>query len=234
MSLLTDSLLTDTAVWLSDKAHYRGVDGVPHRLAEHLLLTGVAVGAAALVALPLGLLLGHLRRGGQVVTAFANASRAVPTLGILIIFSGIAAIGIGNRAALLALALFAVPPILTNTYVGVAGVEPEALEAARGMGMTGRQVLLRVELPLALGLVVAGLRNAIVQVVATATLAAYVGGGGLGTFINRGYGQQDYPQVLGGAVCVAGLALALELGLGAVQRLVTPAPLRPGLVSRSA
>ncbi len=220
------SLLGDTAVWLGDLAHYRGDAGVPHRLLEHLALTGTAVAVAAVVALPVGLLLGHLRRGGTAVTALTNASRAVPTLGVLIVFSGIAAIGIGNRAAALALVLFAVPPILVNAYVGVAGVDRDVVEAARGMGMGPLRVLASVELPLALGLVVAGLRTAVVQVIATATLAAYVGGGGLGTFINNGYGLQDYPQVLGGAVLVAGLALVAEVVLTLVQRLATPAPLR--------
>lgn len=222
------SLLGDTAVWLGDLAHYRGVDGVPHRLVEHLALTGVAVGVAALVALPVGLLLGHLRRGGTAVTALANASRAVPTLGVLIVFSGIASIGIGNRAAALALVLFAIPPVLVNAYVGVSGVDREVVEAARGMGMSERRVLLEVELPLARGLVIAGLRTAVVQVIATATLAAYVGGGGLGTFINNGYGRQDYPQVMAGAVWVAGLALVAEVVLAALQRAATPAPLRGG------
>ena len=223
------SLLADTAVWLGDLANYRGADGVPARLAEHLALTGLAVGLAALVALPVGLLLGHRRRGATVVTALANASRSVPTLGVLIVFSSIAAIGIADRAALLALVLFAVPPILVNTFVGVSGVDAQVVEAARGIGMRPSEVLLRVELPLARGLVLAGFRTACVQVIATATLAAYVGGGGLGTFINNGYGLQDYPQVLGGAVWVAGLALAAELLLAGLQRLATPAPLRTGL-----
>lgn len=222
------SLLADAAVWLGDLAHYRGATGLPARLLEHLALTGVAVGVAALVALPVGLLLGHLRRGGAVVTALTNASRAVPTLGVLIVFSSIAGIGIGDRAAVLALVLFALPPILVNTHVGVAGVDREVVEAARGMGMGELPLLLQVELPLALPLVVAGLRTAVVQVIATATLAAYVGGGGLGTFINNGYGLQDYPQVLGGAVWVAGLALVAEVLLAGLQRLVTPAPLRGG------
>ncbi len=224
------SLLGDTGGWLGNLAHYRGTDGVPHRLLEHLALTGVAVAVAALVALPVGLALGHLRRGGTVVTALSNASRAVPTLGVLIVFSGIAAIGIGNRAAAFALVLYAIPPILVNTFVGVSGVDRDVVEAARGMGMGELRVLVSVELPLALGLVVAGLRTAVVQVIATATLAAYVGGGGLGTFINNGYGLQDYPQVLGGAVLVAALALVAELALSGVQRLVTPVPLRAGPV----
>ena len=220
------SLLGETGVWLGDLAHYRGPTGVPQRLLEHLAITAIAVGAAAALALPLGLVLGHRRQGGRVVTALANASRAVPTLGVLIVFSGIDAIGIGNRAAVVALTLFAVPPLLTNTYVGISSVDDEVIEAARGMGLTGLQTVLRIELPLALGLVVAGLRNATVQVIATATLAAYVGGGGLGTFINEGYGLQDYPQVLGGAVWVAGLALATELTLALMQRAVTPKPMR--------
>lgn len=224
------SLPGDTAVWLGDLANYRGADGVPARLIEHLALTGISVGVAALVALPIGLLLGHLRRGGTLVTALTNASRAVPTLGVLIIFSGIASIGIGNRAAAFALMLFALPPILVNTHVGVGGVDREVVEAARGMGMGELRLLMQVELPLALPLVVAGLRTAVVQVIATATLAAYVGGGGLGTFINNGYGLQDYPQVLGGAIWVAGLALAAEVVLAGLQRVVTPVPLRGGVV----
>ena len=222
------SLAGDTLVWLGDLAHYRGPDGVPTRLAEHLVLTGTAVAVAALLALPLGLLLGHLRRGGAAVTALTNASRAIPTLGVLIVFSGIPSIGIGDRAAVVALVLFAVPPLLVNAQVGVAGVDDEVVEAARGMGMGELRLLLEVELPLALGLVVAGVRTAVVQVIATATLAAYVGGGGLGTFINSGYGLQDYPQVLGGAVWIAGLALAAEVLLAGLQRLVTPVPLRGG------
>lgn len=225
------SLVGDTAVWLGDRAHYRGVDGVPHRLSEHLAITLISVGVAALVALPVGLLLGHLRRGGTVVTALTNASRAVPTFGVLIIFSAIASIGIGNRAAVLALVLFAVPPILVNAFVGVAGVDGDVIEAARGMGMGEGAVLLRVELPLALGLVVAGLRTAVVQVIATATLAAYVGGGGLGTFINNGYGRQDYPQVLSGAILVAALALVAEVAMAGLQRLATPAALRTAAVA---
>ncbi len=224
------SLPGDTAVWLGDLAHYRGADGVPHRLVEHLALTAVAVGAAVLLALPAGLLLGHARRGGAIVTALSNASRAVPTLGVLIVFSGIASIGIGNRAAVLALVLFAVPPVLVNTFVGVSGVDREVVEAARGMGMGEGRLLLSVELPLALSLVVAGVRTAVVQVIATATLAAYVGGGGLGTFINNGYGLQDYPQVLAGAVLVAALALVAEVLLAGLQRVVTPVPLRAGPV----
>jgi osmoprotectant transport system permease protein len=230
------SLLSETAVWLGDKAHYRGVDGVPHRLAEHLLLTGVAVAAAAAVALPLGLLLGHTRRGGPVVTAFANASRAIPTLGVLIIFSGIAAIGIGNRAALLALALFAIPPILTNTYAGVQAVDPNVRDAAKGMGMSATEIVRGVEFPNALPLIMSGIRSATLQVIATVTVAAYVPFlGGLGRFIKDGAGQitdlqAGYPAMVAAGLVVALLAVLVDALLNLLQRLVVS----PGVSGRFA
>ena len=222
----------DTVSWLTDPAHWHGVEGVPHRLAEHLAITGLSVGFACLIALPIAVTLGHIGRGGSVTVNLSNASRAVPTFGLLILFA-VTPIGFGNRAAVVALTLFAIPPLLTNTYVGVRGVDREVREAARGMGMTGLQLLRRVELPLALPLIAAGLRTAAVQVVATATLAAYVGGGGLGRFIADGFGQADPAMTTAGGVLVAALALTVELALAATQRRLTPGPRRhrvlPGL-----
>src|SRR4051812_12633477 len=208
--------------WILDGAHWTGVDGIPHRTYEHLVITAIAVGLACLIALPVGLLLGHLRRGGVLVLNISNVGRAIPTLAILIIFASTDAIGIGTTAAILALAVFAVPPILTNTYVGMLGVDPEAVEAARGMGMRERQVLWRVEAPLALPLVAAGLRTATVQVVATATLAALVAGGGLGRYIVDGFGLQDRPQIYGGTILVALLCIITEIVMALLQRRVTP------------
>ena len=215
----------DTVSWLTDSAHWQGVDGVPHRLAEHLAVSGLSVGIACLIALPVAVVLGHVGRGGPLAVNLSNASRAVPTFGLLILFA-VTPIGFGNRAAVVALTLFAIPPLLTNAYVGVRDVDREVREAALGMGMTGPQLLRRVELPLALPLIAAGLRTAAVQVVATATLAAYVGGGGLGRFIADGFGQADPAMTTAGGVLVAALALIVELVLAAVQRRLTPGPRR--------
>jgi osmoprotectant transport system permease protein len=215
----------DTLEWLSDPEHWRGAAGVPHRLGEHLAVSGVSIGIACLVALPLAFALGHLGRGGPLAVNLSNASRAVPTFGLLILLA-VTPVGYGNRAAVVALTLFAIPPLLTNAYIGVRDVDRDVREAARGMGMTGLQLLRRVELPLALPLVAAGLRTAAVQVVATATLAAYVGGGGLGRFIADGFGRGDMPMTVAGGVLVAALALLVELTLAGLQRRLTPGPRR--------
>jgi osmoprotectant transport system permease protein len=211
-----------TIDWLLDGAHWTGSAGIPHRLLEHAEITLAAVALACLFALPLGLVLGHFRRGGLLAINLSNAGRAIPTFAVLVIFASTDTIGIGNKAAIYALAIFAAPPILTNAYVGMVGVDPDAVEAARGMGMRERQVLLRVEMPLALPLIAAGLRTATVQVVATATLAALVAGGGLGRFVVDGFQTQDNPQVYAGALIVAVLCVLTELVLGALQRRLTP------------
>lgn len=212
--------------WLADGAHWRGTDGVPHRLVEHLAVSGISVGLACLIALPVAFALGHFRRGGSLAVNLSNASRAVPTFGLLILLA-VTPVGFGNRAAVVALTVFAIPPLLTNAYVGVRDVDPEVREAARGMGMTGLQLLRRVELPLALPLVAAGLRTAAVQVVATATLAAYVGGGGLGRLIADGFGRGDTAMTTAGGVLVAALALTVEVVLATLQRRLTPGPRGP-------
>lgn len=213
----TVSLVGDTVAWLLNGEHWAGTDGVPNRLLEHVQVSASAVGIAAMVALPIAFLLGHTRRGGGLVSGLSNASRAVPTFAVLVLLAA-TPVGFGNRATVVALVLFAVPPLLTNAYVGVRDVDREVLEAARGMGMTGLQVLRRVELPLALPLIAAGVRTAAVQVVATATLAAYVGGGGLGRFIADGFGRADPAMTVAGGVLVAALALVTELSLAGVQR----------------
>jgi osmoprotectant transport system permease protein len=218
------SLIEDTLVWLGDRAHYRGVDGVPHRLVEHLWISGAAVALGALLALPIAVWLGHSRRTGRLsdaVVSLSNASRAVPVFAVLVLLAA-TPVGFGNRATVVALTLFAIPPLLTNTFVGVREVDRDVIEAARGNGMSGAQLLRRVELPLALPLIAAGFRTAAVQVVATATLAAYVGGGGLGRFIADGFGRADPAQTAAGGVLVAALALVVELALAVLQRRLTP------------
>ena len=214
-------IVAETAAWLADPAHWSGTDGVPHRLLEHVVLSVSSVALAAVVALPVAFVLGHRGRGGSLLLTLANASRAVPTFGLLILLA-VTPVGFGNRATVVALVLFAIPPLLTNAYVGVRDVDREVREAARGMGMTGGQLLRRVELPLALPLIAAGFRTAAVQVVATATLAAYVGGGGLGRLIADGFGRADQAMTAAGGVLVALLALAVEVTLALVQRRVTP------------
>ena len=214
-------IVRDTVAWLLDGEHWTGPDGVPARLLEHLQVSVAAVVLAALLSLPLAFWLGHVRRGGLLVVGLANASRAVPTFAVLIILVA-TPVGFGDRATVVALVLFAVPAILTNAYVGVRDVDRDVRDAARGMGLSGWQVLRRVEIPLALPLVMAGIRTASVQVVATATLAAYVGGGGLGRLIADGFGRADPAMTAAGGVLVALLALVTELSLAAVQRRVTP------------
>lgn len=213
--------LGDAVVWLNDPLNWQGVKGVPHLTLEHLEISAAAVAIAAVIAFPIALLLGHTGRGGGLTVVVTNVSRAIPTLALLTVFAA-TPIGFGNRATVIALAVFAIPPLLTNTYVGIRGVDRDVVEAARGMGLSERAVLVKVEVPLALPLIAAGVRTAAVQVVATATLAALVGGGGLGTIINEGFGQRDEGQIIAGGLLVAVLALLTEVVLALVQRRVTP------------
>ena len=190
---------------------------------EQLELSAASMGVALAIAVPLGLGLGHLRRGSFLAVNVANIGRALPSLAIIAI--GLAVFGIGFTNVMVALVALAVPPMLTNAYVAVAGVDREVVEAARGMGMRALQVLLRVELPLALPLVFAGIRTAAVYVVSTATIAAVAGGGGLGDVIVN---QASYrlEGVIGAAICVTALALAADLVFGALERAASPRGLR--------
>ncbi|MCS0634871.1 ABC transporter permease [Streptomyces sp. LP05-1] len=210
--------------WLTSAAHWSGGDGVAHRLAEHLYLTGVCLALSCAVALPVALVLGHLGRGGALAVNLANAGRAVPTFAVLVLLLLSPIGGWGSWPTVIALVLFAVPPLLTNGYTGMRGVDRDVVRAARGMGMTGRQLLLRVELPLALPLVLTGVRIAAVQLVATATVAALAGGGGLGRIITAGFNTASTPQVIAGAFLVAGLALLVEGAFALVQRFASAHP----------
>lgn len=196
---------------------------------EHVTLSGAAIGVALAIGLPLGIGLGHVHRGSFVAVNVGNLGRALPSLAVIAF--GLPLFGISFTNVLAALVVLAVPPILTNAYVAVAGVDRDAVEAARGMGMSESDILRRVELPLALPLLFAGIRTAAVFVVATATIAAIAGGGGLGDII---VDQASYrlPGVIGASLCVVALAFAVDLTFAAVQRLVTPRGLRatrPGL-----
>lgn len=212
--------------WLTDPAMWIGPAGIRARVVEQVLMTVAAVGLAALIALPAGIAAGHTRRFGSLVTNVANLGRAIPTFALLLLFASISAIGVGFLAALLALVLFAVPPIVVNAYTGVRSVDPAVRDAGCGMGMDSRSLLWTVEIPMASGLLAAGLRTALVQTAATATLAAFVGGGGLGRFILDGFGRQDTAMVFGGVILVAALVGILELIMAGAQRLLTPIGVR--------
>ena len=215
----------DAFVYLNDPFNWLRRGGILDLLAEHVRISAAAVLLAALVALPLGVLLGTTGRGGGAVVVLSNVSRAVPTLALLTVFA-VTPLGFSDTATVLALALFAFPPMLTNTFVGFREVDRDVREAARAMGMARGQIVSRVEFPLALPLVMTGIRTAAVQVVATATLAALVGGGGLGRIINLGFGQQDYAVMIAGALLVAALALLTELLLVLLSAALTPGPRR--------
>lgn len=217
-------VLRDAVTWLNDPLNWTGRDGVLALGADHLRISALAVLLAALVALPLGVWLGHRRRGGVVTVVAANTSRALPTFALLTIFASTGLFG--ATATVLAVAVFAVPPILSNTFTGLMEVDADVRDAARGVGMSGGRSLALVELPLALPLVGAGLRTATTQVLATVPLAALVGGSSLGSIIVQGMALQRYGQVVAGALLVAGLCLVVEGVLAAVQRAVTPAPMR--------
>jgi osmoprotectant transport system permease protein len=216
---------SDAVVYLNDPFNWTRRGGILELLVEHMTISVVAVLAAMVLALPLGIALASTGRGSGIVVVLSNVSRAVPTLALLTLFA-VSPIGFGNRATTIALAVFAFPPILTNTFVGFRDVDDDVREAARGMGLTRRQVITRVELPLALPLVMTGIRTAAVQVVATAGLAALVGGGGLGQLVNLGFGQQDYGLIIAGALVIAAVALLTELVLVVLAWAVSPGPRR--------
>jgi len=212
------------AKWFTDSANWHGADGIPHRLAEHLSICGLSLLVALVVSLPIGITLGHLRKGGTFAQNIANLGRAVPSLAILIV--AVPIVGIGARPAELALIALSIPPLLTNTYVGMATIDEDVRDAARGLGMTGWQAAWRAELPLALPLILAGVRTAAFQVVATATLAAVVAYGGLGRYIVDGLAVRDNVEVVCGSILVVGLALAAEVAIAGLQRLVVAPSLR--------
>lgn len=219
------NFLLDVAAWFADPAHWSGPRGVPTRLGQHVEYTAVALLLACLIAIPVGALVGHTGRGSVLVVGLTNSLRALPTLGLVIIV--VLLTTIGELPVLLALVVLAVPPVMAGTYAGIRAVDPMVVDAARGVGMREREVLLQVEVPNALPLMIGGIRSATLQLVSTATIAAFVGLGGLGRYIIDGQAVQDYPEVLAGAVLVAALAIVVDLLLTGVQRLVVSEGLRP-------
>ncbi|MEV8316069.1 ABC transporter permease [Streptomyces sp. NPDC059900] len=214
--------ITGAYEWLTTGANWQGEKGVWHRLGEHLYFSGVCLAVACLIALPIALYLGHIGKGGALAVNISNIGRAVPTLAVLVLLTLTPLGEHGDVPTLIALVLFAVPPLLTNAYIGMREVDRAVVEAARGMGMSGRQLFARVELPLAYPLIMTGVRSAGVQVVATATLAAMAGEGGLGRIITAGFNLQNTPQVVAGALLVALLALFVEVVLVVVGKVFNP------------
>jgi osmoprotectant transport system permease protein len=212
--------------WLNSASQWQGANGIPIRVGQHLYYTGLALLVAALIALPIGVLIGHYGRGGFIAVNLANVWRAIPTLGLLILM--VKLLGFSYLTWLIPLVVLAIPPILVNAFEGVASVDRDLKDAARGMGMTDQQILRKVEIPVALPLIMLGLRTAAIFVVATATIAAVigVGVGGLGRYILDGLATNNYGEVAGGAALVVVLALLVQFAFVGLRRLVVPAPLR--------
>jgi osmoprotectant transport system permease protein len=229
-------LIGEVLAWLTDPAQWTGRDAIPVRVTEHVLMSGISLLIGLAIALPLGLVIGHTRRWEGAVVAITNVGRAVPSIGILgiayvVTLPLVAALelrNIGTPATVIALVALAIPPIVVNAYTGIRDVDPDTVEAARGMGMSGRQVLRRVEVPIALPVILAGVRTSSVQVIATATLGAILSTGGLGRYIVDGFAQLDEPQMVGGAVLVMLLVVVSEAGFALAQRRAVSPGLRAG------
>ena len=204
--------------YLTDSYNWSGNEGIWARIVEHVWYTFAALGLAAVVALPIGLRIGHTRRGAFLAINLGNAARALPSLGLLMI-AVLLTNDIGFVPVLIALVALGIPPILASTYAGVSGVDPATIDAARGMGMTGREILTKVEIPIALPLIISGLRSATLQIVSTATIAALVSLGGLGRYVVDGLKLRDFPQMFTGALLVALLAIGLDAIFAAISRL---------------
>jgi osmoprotectant transport system permease protein len=221
--------LGEVVAWFTDPANWTGVNGIPNRTWEHIQITVAATSVAAAVAIPAAVWLGHRKTGGTLAVAAVNIGRAIPSFAIIALFLPISirlGLGLGFWPTFLALLFLAIPPMFTNAYTGVAGVDPALVEAARGMGLTERRIVTDVELPMASPVILAAIRVAAVQVIATATLGALVAWGGLGRYIIDGFSTQDSVEVFAGAVLVAGLALITEVVLGWVERRIVPVTLR--------
>ncbi|KQT69895.1 MULTISPECIES: ABC transporter permease [unclassified Aureimonas] len=222
-----------TASWIADPAHWSGAEGIPALVLQHLTYSAVALLLACAIGIPVGLYVGHTGRGVVFVAGLANALRALPSLGLIVLLVILLGPVFASDLAyivpcLAVLVLLAVPPIMTSTYAGIAAVDPAAVDAARGMGQTPMQILMGVEVPCAMPLIVSGLRSATLQILSTATIAAYVSLGGLGRLIIDGRAQNDYYQMAAGAILVGCLALVVDLLIGFASRLL----ISPGLTRR--
>jgi osmoprotectant transport system permease protein len=219
--------------WLADPAHWSGPDGIPARLVEHVAISAASVVVAILIALPVGLWIGHTGRFAFLAVNLANIGRAIPSYGAMAMIWPIAftispELGLALIPTFGAMTLLAIPPILVTAYAGIREVDRDLVEAARGMGMRERQILRRIELPIGLPVVLGGVRTAAVQVVATATLGAAFGLGGLGRYLIDGIARREFDRLWAGVLLVAALAILTELGIALLQRRLTPASLKGG------
>ncbi|MDO9397838.1 MAG: ABC transporter permease [Herbiconiux sp.] len=214
------NLIFEAFAWILDPANQTGPTGWFARLGEQLGYTFGAVAIAAVVGIPLGYLVGHTGRGRDLAVAVSGGLRALPSLGVLILFGF--ALGIGFRAPMLTLVILAIPPLLAGAYAGFEAVDRKTIDAARAVGMTELQIVAKVEIPLGLPLLIGGVRSSILQVVATATLAGYIGGGALGVFIFEGVATRNYAEMLAASILVTALALLLEGIFALLQKLVVP------------
>jgi osmoprotectant transport system permease protein len=221
------SVFSDTFAWLADPENWTGAAGIPARLGEHLQYTGLVMLIAVAIAVPVGMYVGHTGRGRVAIVALAGALRALPTLGLLTLFVLLA--GIGLMPPVWALVILTVPPLLAGTYAGISSVDRNVVDAARAMGMTELQVLFRAELPNALTVMFGGFRTGVLQVIATVSVVAYINLGGLGRYLFDGLVLSDFPQMLGGSLLIAALAIAVDLVLSLFQRLF----LTPGAAGQS-
>lgn len=216
--------LLDALAWVTDPTRWPGSDGIATRLAEHLGYSVVAVAIACVVGIPVGWWVGHARRGRGLAVGLSGAARALPTLGLVTLLGIL--LGIGLVGPMVAFVVLALPSVLAGAYTGVESVDPLAVDGARASGMTELQVLTRVEIPLGMPLLVGGIRSAFLQVIATATLAAYVGAGGLGRYLFLGLKTQDYAMMLASSLLVVALALVCDLLFAGLQRVATPVGVR--------
>ncbi|WP_091228691.1 ABC transporter permease [Microbacterium sp. 3J1] len=226
------NLFLDALAWMVAPEQWTGNYALPKLLGEHLTLTAVSVLIAALIAVPLGWLIGHTGKGREIAVAVSGAARAIPAFGLMILLVLLLGVLRVPEAAITTFVLLAIPSLLAGAYTGLEAIDRRVLDAAKAMGMTGWQVFWKVEVPLGLPLLVGGIRSALLQVIATVTIAAYIGLGGLGYPILQGIPLQRFDQVLAGAILVAVLALIVDLLLAAAQHAAVPAGLRTGRPSR--
>ena len=217
-------MITDLVRWFGDPAHWSGPDGIPQRLLEHLGYTALSLAIALVIAVPLGLFVGHTGRGGVALVSVGNAIRALPTLGLVTFLFLLFTESV--TSTIIGLVVLAVPPILAGTYAGLQATDHGVVDAAQGIGMTGWQRLWKVEVPISLPLVLGGIRNAVLQLVATAAVAAYVGLGGLGRFLLDGLAILDYSEVIAGALLTTVLAIVLDLLFSLLNRALVPRGVR--------
>jgi osmoprotectant transport system permease protein len=222
------NLFLDAFVWLADPVNWQGTGSIPQRIGEHLFYTALAVVAAAAVAVPAGWAIGHTGKGREVAVAISGAARALPSFGLLFLFVMLVGVLLRGPAAVVVLTILAIPPILAGAYAGLEAIDRRTIDAARAMGMTEWQILWKVEVPLGMPLLFGGLRSGVLQVVATAVLAAFVNLGGLGFDIVQGIALRRYDQMLGSALLIITLALILDALFALLERNAVPRGVRAG------